>query len=83
MQEVSTEIVVSLVFTRTGIKPLLSVVDLNAVKATRKCPLDSGNPSFLDVLNIRFRHFFGMRQSITVRDRAWCVDIVGPAIHLS
>ena len=83
MQEVSTEFVVSLVLICTGINPLLSVVNFNAVKATRKCPLDSGDPGFLHVLNIRFRHFFGMRQSITVRNGAWRIDIVGPAVHLS
>lgn len=83
MQEISTEIVVSWLLYPLEFKALLSVVDFNAVKATRKCPLDSGNPSFLHILNIRLCHLFWMRQSITVRDGAWGIDIVGPAVHLS
>ena len=83
MQEVSTKIVMSWLSYVLESEALLSVVDFNAVKATRKCPLDSGDPSFLHILNIRFRHLLGMRQSITVRDGAWGIDIIGPAIHLS
>ena len=83
MQEVSTEPVVSLVLRGTGFQSLLSVVNFNCVEATRKCPLDSGNPCFLHTFDIRFRHLFGMRQSITVRDGAWGIDIIGPAVHLS
>ena len=83
MQEVSTKIVMSWLLYVLESKALLSVVDFNAVKTTRKCPLDSGDPSFLHILNIRFRHLLGMRQSITVRDGAWGIDIIGPAIHLS
>ena len=83
MQEVSTRIVMSWVLYVLESEALLSVVDFNTVKATRKCPLDSGNPSFLHIFNIRIRHLFGMRQSITIRDGAWGINIVGPAIHLS
>ena len=83
MQEVSTKIVMSWLLYVLESEALLSVVDFNAVKATRKCPLDSGDPSFLHILNVRFRHLLGMRQSITVRDGAWGIDIIGPAIHLS
>ena len=57
-------------------------MDFDHVEPAFNGPLDTGYPCFLELFNITCRHLLRFCELLVVRNRAWGVNLVWPAVDL-